>query len=67
MSDSIVIQAVYVAIGPFFNVDSGTEQKGAPKGKNAVILNILGGTAALRGLRLLSLSLIRTVRILFLY
>ncbi|KAG8957597.1 Sister chromatid cohesion protein 2 [Tulasnella sp. 419] len=60
MSDSIVIQAVYIAIGPFFVVDLGTENK-ATKERAALVLEALGGPSALRGLRLSALSLIRTI------
>jgi cohesin loading factor subunit SCC2 len=64
MSDSIIIQAVYIAIGPFFVVEFGLEGNKAAKEKTAsLVLNALGGSVALRGLRLAALSLIRTVRI----
>lgn len=59
MSESIVIQAVYIAIGPFFVLDSTTDSKGREKKDNA-ILNTLG-PSAMRGLRLEALSLIRSV------
>lgn len=63
MSDSIIIQAVYIATGPFFVVENGAESEG--KGKkdsfNSVISNTIG-SSALRGLRLDALSLIRNVR-----
>jgi cohesin loading factor subunit SCC2 len=59
MSDTIIIQAVYIAIGPFFVVDSGGD--GDRKGKkDNVILSTLG-KSAMRGLRLDALSLIRSV------
>ncbi|EMD39745.1 hypothetical protein CERSUDRAFT_150412 [Gelatoporia subvermispora B] len=57
MSEGIIIQAVYIAIGPFFVVESGDEGKG--KRENAV-LNTLGNSA-MRGLRLDALSLIRNI------
>lgn len=58
MSDSIIIQAVYIAIGPFFVVDSG---EGDTKGKkDSVVLNTFG-KSAMRGLRLDALALIRSV------
>ncbi|KLO06964.1 hypothetical protein SCHPADRAFT_1002012 [Schizopora paradoxa] len=62
MSDTIVIQAVYIAIGPFFVVES-SEPEG--KGKKtdfpgAVVSNTLG-SSAMRGLRLEALSLIRSI------
>ena len=61
MSDSIIIQAVYIAIGPFFIVEAGQDSKGS-KDKTSAALATLGGSAALRGLRLSTLSLIRSVR-----
>ena len=71
MSDTIIIQAVYIAIGPFFVVESGEGSHGGDaekeKGKrrdkgdkeNVVIRTF--GKSAMRGLRLDALSLIRTV------
>ncbi|KAA1473731.1 hypothetical protein DENSPDRAFT_882264 [Dentipellis sp. KUC8613] len=58
MSDSIIIQAVYIAIGPFFVVEEGDE-RGKGKKEN-VVLNTLGHSA-MRGLRLDALSLIRSI------
>jgi cohesin loading factor subunit SCC2 len=59
MSDAIIIQTVYIAIGPFFVVESG---EGEVKGKKEnVVLNTLGNSA-MRGLRLDALSVIRSVR-----
>lgn len=58
MSDSITIQSVFIAIGPFFVVDPAGEGKTA-RGSSA--LSTLGGSTALRGLRLSALSLIRSV------
>ena len=59
MSDSIIIHAVYIAIGPFFVADFGgggdTKEK-----KGSIILNTFG-KSAMRGLRLDALSLIRSV------
>jgi cohesin loading factor subunit SCC2 len=59
MSDAIVIQAVFIAIGPFFVVEGEPETGGKNKKDNAV-LNTLG-PSAIRGLRLEALSLIRSV------
>ncbi|KIP08264.1 hypothetical protein PHLGIDRAFT_127100 [Phlebiopsis gigantea 11061_1 CR5-6] len=59
MSESIIIQAVYIAIGPFFVVDSTTDSKGREK-KDSAVLNTLG-PSAMRGLRLEALSLIRSI------
>lgn len=58
MSDTIIIQAVYIAIGPFFVVES---HEGDLKGKkeNAVLSTL--GSSAMRGLRLDALSIIRSV------
>ncbi|KAG9017932.1 Sister chromatid cohesion protein 2 [Tulasnella sp. 427] len=60
MSDSIVIQAVYISLGPFFNIDFGMDTKNS-KEKTSFAINALGGNAALRALRLSSLSLIRSI------
>lgn len=59
MSDSIIIQVVFIAIGPFFIVEPG---EGDAKGKkdNTVVRTF--GKSAMRGLRLDALSLIRSVR-----
>lgn len=54
MSDSITIQAVFIAVGPFFVADPAA-------GKTSVITATLGGPTALRGLTLSALSLIRSV------
>ncbi|KAF8636245.1 hypothetical protein AX17_003730 [Amanita inopinata Kibby_2008] len=75
MSDTIIIQVVYIAIGPFFVVESGEggagsgggdgdgeKERGKKKGgerENAVIRTF--GKSAMRGLRLDALSLIRTI------
>ncbi|CCM06130.1 uncharacterized protein FIBRA_08379 [Fibroporia radiculosa] len=59
MSETIIIQAVYIAIGPFFVVEVGGESEGKGKKDNAV-LNTLG-SSALRGLRLDALALIRNI------
>lgn len=58
MSDAIIIQAVYIAIGPFFVVESAESDT---KGKReSVVLSTLGNSA-MRGLRLDALSIIRSV------
>lgn len=58
LSESLIIQAVYIAIGPFFVADGGD---GDTKGKkDNVVLHTLGNSA-MRGLRLDALSLIRSV------
>ncbi|KAJ6466251.1 hypothetical protein C8R45DRAFT_1021008 [Mycena sanguinolenta] len=58
MSDSIIIQAVYIAIGPFFVVDAGEE--GGKKEKESAVIRTFG-KSAMRGLRLDALSLIRAI------
>ena len=58
MSESITIQSVFIAIGPFFVVEPATDGRG---GKSSVVISTLGGAASLRGLRLSALSLIRSV------
>lgn len=57
MSESIVIQAVYIAIGPFFVVDGDSDGKAK---KDNVVAGTLGASA-MRSLRLDALSLIRAV------
>ncbi|KAJ7246366.1 hypothetical protein C8J57DRAFT_1675032 [Mycena rebaudengoi] len=59
MSDSIIIQAVYIAIGPFFVADSGEPEGGKKEKENVVIQTF--GKSAMRGLRLDALSLIRAI------
>ncbi|KAK7023031.1 sister chromatid cohesion protein [Favolaschia claudopus] len=58
MSDSIIIQAVYIAIGPFFVVDAAEE--GGKKEKESAVIRTFG-KSAMRGLRLDALSLIRSI------
>lgn len=61
MPDTIIIQAVYIAIGPFFIVEnSEPEHKSKKDTINSLVQAILG-SSGLRGLRLEALSLIRTV------
>ena len=60
MSDTITIQSVYIAIGPFFVVEPVTEGRGSTKSKE-LVLSALGGATSLKGLRLSALSLIRSV------
>ncbi|PCH40319.1 hypothetical protein WOLCODRAFT_67627 [Wolfiporia cocos MD-104 SS10] len=59
MSEAIIIQAVYIAIGPFFVVESDAENEGKGK-KESAVLNTLGASA-MRGLRLDALSLVRGI------
>lgn len=65
MSDAITIEIVYLSIGPFFVVENSSTGGGKEKEKNNVVLNALGGAAAVRGLRLSALSLIRRVSVLY--
>jgi cohesin loading factor subunit SCC2 len=59
MSEAIVIQAVYVAIGPFFVAEGGIDTKGKDKKSNLISSTL--GTSAMRGLHLDALALIRSV------
>ena len=59
MSESIIIQAVYIAIGPFFVVEAEPEGKGKKAAASNVIATL--GGSAMRSLRLDALSLIRSV------
>lgn len=63
MSDSIIIQAVYIATGPFFVVESGADEGKGRKDSSVGVISSTIGSSALRGLRLDALSLIRNVRI----
>lgn len=58
MSDSIVIQAVYIAIGPFFVVEGDSDSKG--KKDQSVVIRTFG-KSAMHGLMLEALSLIRSI------
>ena len=61
MPDAIVIQTVYIALGPFFIVEFGDiEHKIKKSPLTSLVYNTLGNSG-LRGLRLEALSLIRTV------
>ena len=62
MSEGIIIQAVYIAIGPFFVVDGSVDGRGKER-KDSVVLSTLG-SSAMRGLRLDALSLVRSVSLL---
>ncbi|KAH7906512.1 hypothetical protein BJ138DRAFT_1071604 [Hygrophoropsis aurantiaca] len=59
MSDAIIIQLVYIAIGPFFVIESVNENDTKGKKESAVINT--PGASAMRALRLDALSLIRTL------
>jgi len=58
LSDVIIIQAVYIAIGPFFIMEP-TASEG--KGKKSNIVHNTLGISAMKGLRLDALTLIRSV------
>ncbi|KAK7469438.1 Sister chromatid cohesion protein 2 [Stygiomarasmius scandens] len=62
MSDSIIIQVVYIAIGPFFVIDSGLDgdSKGKGKEKESSVIRTFG-KSGMRGLRLDALALIRSI------
>ncbi|CAK5269780.1 unnamed protein product [Mycena citricolor] len=60
MSDNIIIQSVYIAIGPFFVADSGEDGSGKKEKDSAIVIRTFG-KSAMRGLRLHALSLIRAV------
>jgi len=60
LSDTIIISAMYIAIGPFFVVDAGGDVDSKSRKDNGVIETL--GKSAMKGLRLDALSLIRSVR-----
>ncbi|KAJ3525731.1 hypothetical protein NMY22_g10453 [Coprinellus aureogranulatus] len=68
MSDSIIIQTVYIAIGPFFVVEPGTENDSSSKSgrkekereRDSILYKTLGKTP-MKILRLEALSLIRSI------
>ena len=58
LSDVIIIQAVYIAIGPFFIMEPTTSEA---KGKKSNVVHNTLGNSAMKGLRLDALTLIRSV------
>jgi cohesin loading factor subunit SCC2 len=58
LSDVIIIQAVYIAIGPFFIMEPAAPDG---KGKKTNIVHNTLGNGAMKGLRLDALTLIRSV------
>ncbi|QRV77482.1 proline-rich protein Rad9 protein [Ceratobasidium sp. AG-Ba] len=67
ISETMVIQAAFIGIGPFFVVEvtneKGSKSSAADK-KNAgriQVLDILGGSTSMRGLRLTALGLVRAL------
>ncbi|CAE6533842.1 unnamed protein product [Rhizoctonia solani] len=64
ISETMVIQAVFIGIGPFFVVEAASEKssKADKKGGSRVqILDVLGGPTSMRGLRLAALGLVRAL------
>ena len=49
MSEGIIIQAVYIAIGPFFVADGTVDGRGKEK-KDSLVVHLLG-SSSMRGLR----------------
>ena len=58
LSDAIIIQAVYIAIGPFFIMEPAAPDG---KGKKSNVVHNTLGNSAIKGLRLDALTLIRSV------
>ncbi|CAE7081849.1 unnamed protein product [Rhizoctonia solani] len=64
ISETMVIQAVFIGIGPFFVVEVTSEKssKADKKGGSRVqVLDVLGGPTSMRGLRLAALGLVRAL------
>lgn len=61
MSDSIIISAVYIAIGPFFVVEAVAEEGRGKKDKTVDNVIKTFGKSAMRGLRLDALTLVRSI------
>ncbi|CAE6459153.1 unnamed protein product [Rhizoctonia solani] len=64
ISETMVIQAVFIGIGPFFVVEVVSEKgsKVDKKGGSRVqVLDVLGGPTSMRGLRLAALGLVRAL------
>ena len=63
MPESIIIPAVYIAIGPFFVIEATPDGEARVKKDitTSVITDALG-SSGMRGLRLEALSLVRSVR-----
>ncbi|KAL4249287.1 Sister chromatid cohesion protein [Abortiporus biennis] len=60
MSEFIIIQAVFIAIGPFFMAEPPDTREKEKKATIEIIMSTFG-SSALRGLRLDALSLIRSI------
>ncbi|CAE6465375.1 unnamed protein product [Rhizoctonia solani] len=64
ISETMVIQAVFIGIGPFFVVEVVSEKGLKADKKNGgriQVLDILGGPTSMRGLRLTALGLVRAL------
>jgi cohesin loading factor subunit SCC2 len=67
ISETMVIQAAFIGIGPFFVVEAppekGTKASAAEKknGGRVQVLDALGGSTSMRGLRLAALGLVRAL------
>ena len=62
MTETIIIPAVYIAIGPFFIPEGGAD--GDSKARKDIVPSIITstlGNSGMRGLRLEALTLIRSV------
>lgn len=63
MNESIIIPAVYIAIGPFFVIDTfGETDAKSKRDPVCATLAMTLGPNAMRGLRLQALALVRSVR-----
>ncbi|KAF8607050.1 hypothetical protein BDV93DRAFT_436800 [Ceratobasidium sp. AG-I] len=67
VSETMVIQAAFIGIGPFFVVEATPEKSSkasAAEKKNGArfhVLDVLGGSTSMRGLRLAALGLVRAL------
>ncbi|KAG8691558.1 Sister chromatid cohesion protein 2 [Ceratobasidium sp. 423] len=64
ISETMVIQAVFIGIGPFFVVEMTSEKGSKVDKKNSgriQVLDVLGGPTSMRGLRLAALGLVRAL------
>ncbi|CCO30647.1 Protein rad9 AltName: Full=SCC2 homolog [Rhizoctonia solani AG-1 IB] len=64
ISETMVIQAVFIGIGPFFVVEAVSEKGTKADKKNGSrvqVLDVLGGPTSMRGLRLTALGLVRAL------
>ncbi|QRW20097.1 proline-rich protein Rad9 protein [Rhizoctonia solani] len=64
ISETMVIQAVFIGIGPFFVVEVVSERASKADKKNGnriQVLDVLGGPTSMRGLRLTALGLVRAL------